>query len=211
MDSGIFGGFRKKVGKVSGSFFRGLNVVKTLPKPSKKQPTQPQIDHRTKFGLVTGTLSYLAELIDSGYQPISPVNSPMNEAVAYHMKNAVIGVAPNFKLDYTKLKFSTGKLSNPATCTVDTTALGTVDFNWSLEPNSKYRDASDVINVLVYNPIKDRFVTVVAAAPRSAKTFVLQCPPDFKGDEVYCYFSFTSTTKKNVHSKSVFVFLIPIA
>lgn len=212
MDQGIFGGFRNKVGKVVGAYWRDLNVVKALPRVSNKAATQAQLNQRLKFGLVTGFLSYMSDLIDAGYGTNQRSSSPMNEAVAYHLKNSVTGIAPNFMLDYTKLKFSKGKLSNPSTCTVDTTAAGKVDYNWSLDgPDRKNKDATDVINVMAYNPAKDRFVTVLAAAPRSAQTFVLQFPPDFTGDEVYCYFSFTSTRKKNLHSDSVFVFTMVIA
>jgi len=209
--SGVFSGFRKKVGNVSGAFFRDLNVIKTLPRPSGKAPTQKQIDQRNKFGLITGFLSSMSDLIDAGYMKGSST-SPMNEAVAYHLKNAITGVAPNFTMDYTKIRFSNGKLSIPATFSVDVTTPGKVDFNWSLDgTDHKYKDATDMINVLVYNPTKHQFVSLMAAAQRSALTFSLQMPPDFVGDSVHCFFSFSSLRKKNLNSKSVYVIFIPIA
>jgi hypothetical protein len=208
--NGILGGFRKKVGAITGAFWKDLNVIKALPKISNKPPTQAQTSHRTKFGLVTAFLSELSELIDEGYSS-SGSKSGMNEAVAYHMKNAVLGVSPNFTIDYTKVRFSTGKLAIPSTFSVDTVTAGKVDFNWSLEADNKYRDATDMINVLAYNPTKQQSVSLTAAAPRSAKTFSLQMPLDFVGDEVHCFFSFTSVKKKKFHSKSVYVLLIPIA
>jgi hypothetical protein len=208
--NGILGGFRKKVGAITGAFWKDLNVIKALPRKSNKPPTEKQTGHRTKFGLVTGFLSTLSELIDIAYKS-SGSKSPMNEAVAYHMKNAVTGVAPNYTLDYTKLMFSSGKLAIPSTFSVDTITAGKVDFNWSLEADSKYRDATDTINVLAYNPTKDQSVLLTAAAPRSAKTFSLQMPLDFVGDSVHCFFSFTSVKKKNLHSKSMYVLFIPIA
>lgn len=212
MDKGAFGGFRKKVGNISGSFWRGLNVIKTLPRKSNKPPTQTQVDQRNKFSLVTSFLSYLSEIIDTCYKNGSMNNSPMNELVAYHIKEAVTGVSPNFTIDYTKLKFSNGKLTNPSRLTVDTTAVGKIDFNWTADgADSKYKDATDVINIMGYNAAKNQFITVMSAAPRSALTFILQCPLDWTGDEVYCYFSFSSLKKKNLHSKSKFVFVIPVA
>lgn len=209
--NGILGGFRNKVGSVVGAFWRDLNVIKALPKASGKPPTQAQVEQRTKFGLVTGFLSSMSDLIDGGYMKGSST-SPMNEAVAYHLKNAVTGVAPNFALDYTKLKFSVGKLSIPSTYSVDVTAAGKVDFNWSADgADHKYKDATDVINVLAYNPTKHQFVSLMAAATRSAQTFVLQMPLDFVGDSVHCFFSFSSVKKRNLNSKSVYVLFIPVA
>lgn len=209
--NGILGGFRKKVGNISGAFWRDLNVIKTLPKASGKPATQKQIDQRNKFGLVTGFLSSMSDLIDTGYMKGSST-SPMNEAVAYHLKHAITGAGPNFALDYTKIKFSSGKLSIPSTFGVNVTAAGKVDFSWSADGlDHKFKDATDVINVLAYNPTKNQFVSLMAAAPRSALKVVLQMPVDFVGDSVHCYFSFSSTKKKNLNSKSVYVVFIPIA
>lgn len=211
IENGILGGFRKKVGNISGAFWRDLNVIKSLPRKSNRPPTQKQLEQRLKFALVTGFLSSMSELIETGYRAAGS-NSPMNEAVAYHLKNAVIGVAPNYTLDYTKLRFSTGKLSLPSTFSVDTTAPAKVDFNWSLDgTDHKYKDGTDVINVVAYNPTKSQFVTLMAAAPRSAGTYALPLPLEFVGDSVHCLFSFSSTKKKNLHSKSVYVVLIPVA
>jgi len=208
---GVLGGFRKKTGSVVGAFWRNLNVIKGLPRISNKPATQAQFEQRTKFGFVTGVLSYLSELIDACYKS-SGSNSPMNEAVAYHLKEAVTGAAPDFSLDFTKLKFSSGKLSLPSTFTVDATSPAKIDFAWSLDgANSKYKNATDVINVLVYNPTRNQFVTLMAAAPRSALTYVLQLPPPFSGDEVHCYFCFSSVTKKKLHSHSVYVQSITVS
>lgn len=208
--NGILGGFRKKVGSITGAFWKDLNVIKALPKISNKPPTSAQTNQRTKFGLVTAFLGELSELVDEGYKG-SGSKSGMNEAVAYHIKNSVVGVAPNFTMDYTKLRFSTGKLAVPNTFGVEVTAPGKVDFYWSLEADGKNRDATDVINVMAYNPAKKQHVLLSAAAPRSAKRVVLQMPLDFVGDSVHCFFSFTSKKKRNLHSKSTYVLFIPIA
>ncbi|WP_316817983.1 DUF6266 family protein [Pedobacter nyackensis] len=210
--NGILGGFRKKVGNISGAFWRDLNVIKSLPRKSNKPPTQTQLDQRMKFGLVTAFLSIMSEFIDEGYRTGNGSTSPMNDAVAYHLKNAVTGVAPNFTLDYTKFSFSKGKLSVPSVSTVDTAAPASVDFNWSLDgADNKYKDATDVINVLAYNPTKNQFVSLKAAAPRSALNYSLPLPLDFVGDSVHCFFSFTSTKKKKLHSRSVYIGLLPVA
>jgi len=209
---GILGGFRKKTGTVAGAYVRGQDIIRALPRTSNKPPTVPQSNQRFKFGLVVSFLSLISEWIDLAYKKGSSPASSMNKAVSDHLKNAVTGVAPNFTFDYTKLKFSTGKLAIPTVYSVDVTAPAKIDFNWSLDGlDSKYKDATDKINVMVYNPTKNQFVALMAAAPRSALTFTLQLPLEFTGDDVYCYFSFSSTTKKNLHSKSVYVLMIPVA
>lgn len=209
---GILGGFRNKTGSVVGAAWRNLDVIRGLPRKSSKPATELQIEQRTKFGMMTEFLASMAEFIDEGYKKGSGSTSAMNDAVAYHLKNAVTGVAPNFAIDYTKLRFSKGSLNVPSIATVDTAAPASVDFNWSLDgPNSKYKDDTDVINVLAFNPTKKQFVALRAAAPRSALNYSLSLPLDFVGDSVHCFFSFTSTKKKKLHSKSVYIGLLPVA
>lgn len=209
---GILGGFRKKTGTVAGAYVRGQDIIRSLPRVSNKPPTVLQLNQRNKFGLVTSSLSAISEWIDMAYKKGSGRTTSMNKAVRDHLKDAVIGVGPNFTFDYTKLKFSTGKLSVPSVFGLDTISPAQVDFNWSLDgPDSKYKDATDVINVMVYNPSKDQYVSLMAAAPRSALTYSLPLPLDFVGDSIHCFFSFSSTKVKNLHSKSVYVVLIPVA
>ena len=210
--NGILGGFRKKTGTVAGAHVRGQDVIRALPRPSNKPPTVPQLNQRAKFGLVTSFLSLISDWIDMAYKKGPGPATSMNKAVKDHLKDAVIGVGPNFSFDYSKLKFSTGKLSVPSSFSVDTTASSKIDFNWTLDgPDSKYKAATDVINVMVFNPVKQQFVSLMAAAPRSALTYVLPLPLEFIGDTIHCYFSFSSTTVKNLHSKSVYVVHRPVA
>lgn len=203
---GILGGFKNKTGAVVGVFWRNLNVIRALPRPSSKPPTILQIEHRSKFALVTGFLSYVSDFIDASYKGKAGSSSGMNEAVKYHMKEAVTGIAPNFTINYAKLMFSTGKLYNPLIYDAVPAATAKIDFSWSLDgADGKSKDATDNINVMVYNPSKNKFVTLRAAVTRSALTFSLQLPPPFIGDEVHCYFNFSSVLKDGLHSDSIYV------
>ncbi|MNY28473.1 hypothetical protein D3C86_1624490 [compost metagenome] len=126
--------------------------------------------------------------------------------MAYHLANAITGVSPNFTFDYTKLKFSSGKLLLPDNIVVAITAPARVDFTWlNTGPNGKYKDATDSATVVVYNPVKDSFVTLQGAAVRSALGYNLLLPADYSGDEVYCYISFTSVISKKLASNSFYV------
>lgn len=209
---GILGGFRKKVGAVVGAFFRDLNVIRALPRVSNKPATKTQATQRTRFGLVTGFLSSISDLIEMFYGNRSASNSPMNEAVAYHLKEAVTTVGSEMEIDYTKVAFARGKLKLPSTMRLAASAVGKVDFEWSNYDgaDTKYRDATDVANLLVYNPAKDEFVCLLGAAPRSAEIFKLQLPLEFGEDYVHCYINFSSTLTKGLISDSHYVGKIQI-
>lgn len=201
---GILGGFRKKTGTVVGAYWRRLDVIRALPRNSGKAATQGQINQQVKFGLVTGFLSNISSLIDVGFRTANETSTPMNLAVSYHLKEAIIGVEPNFELDLTKVAFSMGKLELPLETTVVPAAGSVLNLSWPhTETDDKFIDATDVINVLAYNVSRDKFVKVAAAAPRSAMAYSFQLPANFMGDEVQVYFSFSSTKKKLLQSKTV--------
>ncbi|TDQ10036.1 DUF6266 family protein [Pedobacter metabolipauper] len=203
---GILGGFRNKTGSVIGSSWRTLDVIKGLPKLSGKAPTQSQLEQQAKFGLVTGFLSWISNLVAVGYRSLSGVETEMNVAVAYHLKNAVTGVYPNYELNYGKLMYSRGKLDWPLEYSVATAPNASLAFTWKHEGEDyEFMSATDLVTVLVYNPEKDRFVRLVNAATRSEQELNLQLPVAFAGDTVHCYLSFKSTVRKDLVSSTIYM------
>ncbi|WP_053058493.1 DUF6266 family protein [Pedobacter sp. BMA] len=200
---GILGGFRKKTGTVVGAYWRSLDVIRGLPRSSGKAPTQKQLMQQAKFGLVTGFLSNFSALIDRGFGASGEVSTPMNVAVAWHLKNAVIGDYPDYEIDLSMLRFSNGKLEMPAEFLVEPEAGGVVNIGWShTEADDKYIDGTDSLSVLVYNTVKSKFMRFSLVAPRSAKTYSLQLPASFVGDAVQIYVAFSSTIKAYTNSDS---------
>lgn len=203
---GILGGFRKKTGTVVGAFWRKLDVIRALPRSSGKAPTQAQLNQQMKFGLVTGFLSNMSSLLDEGFKVANSISTPMNLAVSYHLKEAITGVEPNFEIDFAKVKFSNGKLDLPMEILVNAIAGGSIELTWPhTEEDDKFIDGTDLLNVLVYNPVKQKFVKLKTAVTRSLMTFVVALPSNFVGDEVHVYASFGSVRQKLLQSNSLYV------
>ncbi|RYF19394.1 MAG: hypothetical protein EOO42_14485 [Flavobacteriales bacterium] len=203
---GILGGFRKKTGTVVGAYWRRLDVIRALPRNSGKAPTQLQVNQQIKFGLVTSFLSNFSALIDGGFKTANSLSTPMNLAVSYHLREAIIGIEPNFELDLTKLTFSRGKLEMPLEVNATLVVGATIDLSWPhTEENEKFIDATDIIQVLVYNPSKSKFVKVLSGATRADITYSLQLPANFVGDEVHIYVAFSSTKKKMLNSNCTYL------
>jgi len=209
---GILGGFRNKTGSVVGAYWRKLNVIRGLPRKSSKPPTQAQLNQQFKFGLVTGFLSWIGDLIELGFKSVIGSSvSPMNYAVAYHLKNAITGVAPDFMIDYAKVIFSKGKLELPIDADVTSNPGAELEFNWMPGgPDDRYLDETDMLSILIYNPTLNRFVKLTNAAPRSAGTYTLTVPATYGSQEVHCYISFNSVKTKFLASNSLYLGRVPI-
>ena len=201
---GILGGFRKKTGSVVGAYWRKLDVIKALPRSSGKPATQPQIEHKQKFALVTAFLSKAGGLIDVGFRSDDTV-TPMNRALSYHLKEAVIGVYPDYTIDMEKFKYSVGSLELPDTVSVELVIERKIRFGWDRTTETdKYINPSDTVTVVAYNSAKQRFVKQVATTTRGTGEYELQFPEAFDGEEVDLYISFSSATKK-INSESKYL------
>lgn len=203
---GILGGFRKKTGTVVGAYWRRLDVIRALPRSSGKAPTQAQINQQFKFGLVTAFLSNISGLIDEGFKVPGSLLTPMNLAVSYHLKEAITGIEPDFELDLPKVRFSLGKLEMPMDIGVLAGPGCTLDFTWThTEEDDRFIDGTDVLTVMVYNPLRQKFVKIKTTSPRSAMAYTAQLPANFVGDEVYVYVGFSSLKKKLLHTNSAYL------
>jgi len=195
---GILGGFRKKTGSVIGAYWRKLDVIRALPRNSGKPATQQQLEQKQKFALVTSFLSKASGLIDVGFKSADTA-TPMNKAVAYHLKEAVVGVYPDFSIDMEKFKYSVGSLELPYTMSTEILMGAKIRFEWDRTDvdDGKLIQPSDTVTVVAYNADKHGFIKQVAATTRATGEYELQLPEVFIGDNLHLYISFSSANKKS--------------
>ena len=201
---GILGGFRKKTGSVVGAYWRKLDIIRALPRASGKAASPLQMAHRQKFALVAAFLSEASDLIEVGFYS-SDTGTAMNKAVAYHLREAVTGAAPDWKIDMSKFKYSVGRLKLPVNVHAAAQCDQRIRFEWDGANNDdKYTKPDHLVTFVVFNASKQRFVSKVGATTRSAGSYELQLPENFEGDTVHLYISFSSLATKQ-HSNSLYV------
>lgn len=200
---GILGVFTGKVGTVVGSSWKGISYMRSLPKSSGKAPSQPQIDQRLKFGLVTSFLRPIKTLTNIGYRVVSGNLTPYNAAVSYHLSEAVIGVGQSFEIDYPKVIFSRGELPGVVMPTITAGAAGTVNLNWVDNSAANLAQPTDKAVVLLYNSITKEFV-FSDTATRVATTEEVLLPPGFVDETLHCWMAFFAADDKQV-STSVYL------
>ncbi|SKB76587.1 DUF6266 family protein [Daejeonella lutea] len=206
---GILGAFSGKIGTVVGSSWKGIDYMRSLPKPSTKAPSEQQMMQRAKFALVTGFFRPASALINLGYQSLAQGKSGYNVATADFIADAIIGTYPNFDIDYTKVLFSKGTLTGAYGVAIDS-ETGAVKVTWDDNTNSGTAKATDRIVILVYNTAKGQFVyDLNTGAERSAGEDALAMPAEFIGDTVQVWLAFMTPDKKtfstSIHAGQIVV------
>ncbi len=206
---GILGAFSGKIGTVVGSSWKGIEYMRSLPKPSSKAPSEQQMIQRAKFALVTGFFRPASALINLGYQSLAQGKSGYNVATADFIADAIIGAYPDFDIDYSKVLFSKGTLTGAYGVAVGS-ETGLVRVSWDDNTNSGTAKATDKMVILVYNASKGQFVyNLSTGAERSAGEDTLTMPSEFMGDTVQVWTAFMTPDKKtfstSIHAGQIVV------
>jgi hypothetical protein len=108
---GILGGFSGKVGDVVGSTWKGKQVIRKLPAPGKTGPSPAQLKQQARFGKLVGFLRPVTPLLNQAFEKSNLNMSAFNKALSNN-QNAITGVYPDFKIDYTKVILCKGYIRN---------------------------------------------------------------------------------------------------
>lgn len=196
---GQIGEFSGKIGQVVVSKWKSLTVGRSVPRKSGKKITEAQAIQRSKFGLITNFISKFAAIIDVGFPLLKGNQSPRNMATSLNLKNAIIGLFPDFKIDFEKVILAAGKLNgvfNPVAASVPDSA--TISVNWTLnEVDQNGTSPDDNVAVMVYNPDLDAAQTNQFLAKREDLTATIRLPYAYAGHEVHVWMVLISVDGKS--------------
>jgi len=210
ISQGILGGFSGKVGNVIGGSWKGIDYMRVKPASVANPRTEAQVDQRSRFSTVLQFLQPISGFLKVGFRNYAVKMTQFNSAMSYNVKNAIIGVYPDYVIDLDNVLISRGGLSGALNPTVSSPAVGQVQFNWvdnSTDVNTK---ATDKAMVLVYNPDKNEAVYITEGAARSTESQNLTVPNLYSGDTVHAFIAFISEDSKEI-ANSKFVGSVVVA
>lgn len=190
---GILGGFSGKVGPVVGYSWRGQEMIRALPKKSKKKPTDRQLEQQAKFTLAILFLTPMRHFLERYYLRSGQLRSRFNNAVGYTIKNAVTtDGSGNFVLDYAKILISSGQLKAVENGTVTPKAGTKVDFTWDDNSGQGNASTTDRLAVIGYCPELDTYQSFENIASRDEGTVEIPLSAMFGGKEMHFWATFVS-------------------
>lgn len=195
-NKGILGPFSGKVGTVVGANWRGKDIMRSLPKKTDRTPTETQLLQREKFAFVTNFLTPLAPVIGKLFGQSSGELTRRNQAMSYHMKEAVTYTAPNFQMLYNKVQISKGDLIGLQNPVVASSAANSIEYTWEDNSGEGEALATDIVVVVLYAPSTEQYYYTLNAATRSDGSVALTLPASFSGVEVQSWITITRADAK---------------
>ena len=150
ISKGILGGFSGTVGPVVGANWRGMDVIRSRPKSSKRTPSEKQLEQQLKFKLAISFLQPIKNIQSRFFGSGSGVKSRVNLAVSYTISEAIQMVAGLPELIYNKVLITRGELTSFRNPVLTTQPGGVLHLEW--EDNSTQGDAApkDQVSIVCY-------------------------------------------------------------
>jgi hypothetical protein len=197
-NKGILGAFSGKVGNVVGASWRSISVMRSLPRKSKKHPTDLQMLQRTKVSVIVPFLAKGKEIIDQYYGQKHGFKSRMNLCTSYHLLNVMEEDAGEMTIKYPRVIWTKGELLGLGSVTVVMAANQEMDITfvgWSGQGNA---EDEDEVMVMVYDKDLDQLLAVTQIATRLSGMATVSLPEYWSGHKVEIWISIASDPRKLV-------------
>jgi hypothetical protein len=151
---------------------------------------------RKKFGTVNAFLMQIQPVITRFYGTNSGEKTRRNQAMSYHMKEAVTFVDPDFEMLYNKVQVSKGDLisvENPTVAGIANTALS---FDWVNNAGQGQALDNDTMVVVVYEPTLGEAFFQLNMAIRSDENAEIPLPSYLSGLSVQVWLTVASADEK---------------
>lgn len=198
---GALGALKGSIGQVTTSKWKKLNVARNKPAKQTGPPSKGQHAQRIKFGMVTGFLGGISNVIAVGYRPRKGSKMALNIAIKTFLESGmVIGKYPNYKLDYPNISLTQNCFYIDFTLTPSITskAGNRIKISWALDPHANENTwPSDIAYIILYSERIKRYIVYKGILRKSLGT-ERTLPLMFSGETVHCWMFFASANQKLV-------------
>ena len=202
-NKGILGGFSGKVGTVIGANWRGKNVMRSIPTPSKKKPTDAQLLQQMRFAKAIDFLQPVRSITNRYFGGSIRHLSGYNEATSYTLKNALELIDDLPVIVPERALLTKGDLAAVQQLTLTATTT-TLQADWPNNSGQGNAKATDFMNVVCYCEENKLFVLFEEVAQRDSESVVLNIPDVFAGKELDVWY-YLSTEQRDKACTSMYL------
>ncbi len=190
------GGISGAVGTVVVSSWRGICYVRNKPTIKPGQSTPAQLAQRARFSTATRFLKPFTDLLPVTYTPLSRQMTELNSALGYIIQNAITGVYPDLRIDYSQALLAKGVLPNAVAHPITADPAGILKFRWADNAGAGLARANDKAVLIAYSEELNQCIYLTGPATRSAAAADLPVPA-FRGKTVHTWLSFLAANGKH--------------
>ncbi len=150
--NGILGRFSGNVGAVSGSTWKGIDVLRSIVGPRSGPSSVKQVTQQSKFALIVYVIQTMTDVLHVTFKKYAVRMSEYNAASSYGLKNAITGVYPSFTVNYQNLLVGRGSLPNAEGPTATAAGGGIINFAWTDNSGIGTALDTDTAVVVAYCP-----------------------------------------------------------
>ena len=187
---GILGGFSGTVGTVVGANWRGMDVIRSRPKSSGKKPTPQQLMQRKKFALAIKFQNALRSMQSRLYGEDAGVQSRVNLAAGYLMREVITFVNDEAVLQMNKVIITKGTMTGFQNLTATASGTANLSFVWEDNSSQILAKATDIFSAVVYEAGSAEFAIKEGPEARTAGAATINLPEMWVGKtvDVYAFF-----------------------
>jgi len=196
---GINGPFRGKVGAVVGYQWKGVWVMRSLPRPVRNRKwTEKQLANHARMRIMQKFLGANLDFIRRGFGLVPEIErmSAYNAAMSYNKMNAIKGEFPNLEIDYDKIVFAKGDLLGQDDIKFKLNG-SKLEFTW-VPTIDNYMRRGDQIMILLAHKEQSSPEGIVSGARREEGKESLSIAHLSKGTELHIYVAFIADDRKQV-------------
>jgi len=186
-NKGILGAFYGKVGTVIGSNWRGRDVMRSLPRKSKKPASLLQKVQRDKFTLVTNFVGPIGSIVGKYFGARSQYKTRRNQVMSYLIKEATVHDGTEASWLYNKILLTKGDLLGLNSASGTAAPDQEVAISWTDNSNLGNASETDTVLAVVYEETSQQTWYAEAIATRNAETVTLSLPNYWTGLAVHVW------------------------
>jgi hypothetical protein len=187
---GILGEFSGTIGNVVGSSWRGIPVIRSKPVRKQTGSSIYQQQQRARFTLMSKFLRPLTDLLNQTFRHSAVGMTSFNKAFSRN-SHAISGEYPEFRVDYSWVNLSEGRLPLGEPPVLISTVPGKLQLTWKNGDGINRRLTSGRAFIAAYNEELDRWIFSQFILDKDSSSCALDSDP-FRGKQVQTYIGFIS-------------------
>ena len=201
--NGILGGFSGKIGNVVGVRLNGEQILRTLPRPSKKTPTEKQNLQRLKFAFAIEFTKPFLWITERFFMDDLSGGVRKNKIISYTLSHVITIKDQEFNIEWSKFLLSSGALSG-FHCLETHIEDQVISLQWQDNSHQGFANAEDDVYAVIVSESLEKIAFLEKISTRSTLHATLNLPTWLATETVHVYL-FLHNLKAKQSSNSFYV------